>query len=455
MRSLFIPHLNSTVKLARKRPDPNTPKLHLSKYLKNLPTPPSSCNYAPNAMQSLSQMYLNDQLGDCVIAAGYHIVGVETGNANGGTPFVATSAQITSDYSNIGGYVPGDPSTDQGADEQTALNWWTSKGFANGTKLSGWVAIDATNQQEVQQAMFLFENLLLGIELPDSWISPFPSVNGFTWDVGTPDPGNGHAICCVGYSAQGVYIDTWGLIGTITYAAIKELCVNSNGGELYVLLTPDQIAKGQAKAPNGVAWADLISDFIAMGGTIPAPPPVPTPPTPPAPPVPPPPVPVTPTLTSITIVPANSSANAGSSAIFTGFGTYSNGSKVNVSTSATWISSNTSVATVSGGLVHCLNAGVTNITCTLSGITGSAHLTVVNVAPVPSTVSLVQAQSWATSGLAKNWLNGTTVSLAQAEVWATQGLQSNWPHGVTIPTLAQAQAWAIQGLQSNWPISHR
>jgi len=277
----------------RKRPLSWTPKLHLRNYLHtNLPAPPSSCGYSTKATAALSNIYLNDQLGDCVIAGGYHVIGLETGNATG-TPFVASQTQIITDYSAIGGYVPGNPATDQGCNEQTALNYWASHGFADGSKLSGWLAVDATNQTEVMQAMYLFENLFFGLELPDAWISPFPSANGFVWNDGTPDPDNGHCIVGVGYSTQGVQIDSWGLIGTITWAAVKHLCTAAVGGELYVLLTPDQIAKSQQNAPNGVAWASLISDFDSMGGNVPVPaPPAPTP-VPPAP-VPPTPVPPSP-----------------------------------------------------------------------------------------------------------------------------------------------------------------
>lgn len=297
----------SQVVFGRKRPSPFTPKLHLKNYLlhANLAAPPASVSYASKASASLSQMYLNDQLGDCVIAGGYHVVGTTTGNATG-TPFIATQNQIIADYSAIGGYVPGDPNTDNGCDEQTALNYWKSHGFADGTKIAGWLAVDATNVTEVMQAMYLFENLFFGLELPDAWVNPFPSSSGFTWNDGTPDPNNGHCVVGVGYNAQGVQIDTWGMIGTMTWAAVSHLCSAAGGGELYVMLTPDMIAKGQTVAPNGLNWYQLATDFNTMGGSVPVPvPPAPSPspspspspqPVPTPPPVPPQPVPSVVTL---------------------------------------------------------------------------------------------------------------------------------------------------------------
>jgi hypothetical protein len=272
------------VKRGRKQPLVVGPHLKLKNYLRGaaLPAAPASCDYSPKAASVLSDIYGNDTLGDCVIAGGYHIVGAETGNA--GDLFHASSAQIVADYSAIGGYVPGDPSTDQGCDLQTALNYWTSHGFANGTKLIAWLGVDPTNVAEMQLALWLFGNLYFGMGLPDAWVQNEPSASGFTWDVaGAYDPNNGHCVMGVGYGSKGIEIDTWGMLGTLTYAACAEYAASKDGGELYVMLTPDQLTKGQSIAPNGVAWTDLLTDWNAIGGHVvvppaPAPSPTPTPP---------------------------------------------------------------------------------------------------------------------------------------------------------------------------------
>jgi hypothetical protein len=290
----------SQVRFGRKRPIAIGPHFKLKNYLRaSMPSPPTSCDYSSPAASILSDIMGNDTLGDCTCAGAYHIVGTETSNA--GQPFHATLAQVISDYSAVGGYVPGDPSTDQGADEVTCMNYWTSHGFADGTKLLGWLSVDATNWTEVQTAMWLFENLYFGLELPDTYTNPFPSSNGFVWDVGTPDPNQGHCIIGTGYDTTGVKIDTWGMLGTITKAAIAKLCVANAGGALYVWLTPDQVAKAATKAPNGFAWSDLISDFDTMGGSVPVPPPapVPVPPAPPSPPAPPGPSPLPPAAVTL------------------------------------------------------------------------------------------------------------------------------------------------------------
>lgn len=294
MKELFAPHLGRPVRLGRKRPVAPTPRPKLARYLAGhaVPvTPPAACDYSAKASPVLLDVMGNDELGDCVIAGAYHLVGVWTGNA--GPLFHATRKQILADYSAIGGYVPGDPSTDQGCDEDVAINYWRTRGFADGTKLAGGIHVDPTNRLEVQAALYLFENLFFGFELPDAWVDPFPVAAGFVWDMeGPPVPENGHCVVGVGYNAEGVIISTWGMLGIITWAALAKYGAASAGGAAYALLSPDQVLKGAARAPNGFAWEDLIRDFDALGGTVPVPAPTPEPPSPepPAPgPVPPPP----------------------------------------------------------------------------------------------------------------------------------------------------------------------
>ena len=257
-------------KLGRKRPVARGPRLSLKNYLlRSLPLPPPQIDYADKASKAIAEVYANDSLGDCVIAGIAHVVGVFTGGA-GPTPFIYTRDQIIALYSAIGGYNPSDPSTDQGCDEQTALNYWQDKGAPTGShNIAGWVAVDGTDPIECRAALWLFENLYFGIELPDAWINPIPSASGFTWDAaGPPDPNNGHCVVGVGYTQTGVTIATWGMTGLITDAAIKQYCTHDGGGELYTVVSQDALIKATAKAPNGFDWSQLVADFDSIGGNV-------------------------------------------------------------------------------------------------------------------------------------------------------------------------------------------
>lgn len=251
----------------RRRPLVRHPRLKLSNYLlRSMPAPPAQYGYARQAQAELHQMYLNDQLGDCVEASIAHAVGMF--GAQNGARWIYTPDEITALYSAWGGYVPGDPATDRGTDIQTALAGWQQSGApgpGGAHKIVGSLAIDASDLTECRLAIWLFENLILGLELPDRWVNPFPSASGFTWDVaGAPDPSNGHCVLATNYNQTGLLIATWAMNGIMTDAAFQEYCSASNGGEVYTVLSEDTINRAIEKAPNGFAWPQLMADFNSL-----------------------------------------------------------------------------------------------------------------------------------------------------------------------------------------------
>ena len=260
------------MKFGRNRPSPSHPRLRLGKYLlTGLPAAPATVDYSGAAASALARMYANDRLGCCVVAGGAHLRGVTSGNA-GETCVTFTDEQIVAMYGAIGGYVPGDPSTDQGCDELTALSYLTATGYPDGVKLSGSASVDAASPDEVRSALWLFENVIFGMELPDAWVTPMPSSRGFIWDVaGDPVPSNGHCVVGVGYTEQGVIISTWGMLGLITWAAVAKYATPISGGELHVAFSPDMLARATGRAPTGFDFSQLASDLVVIGGTLAAP----------------------------------------------------------------------------------------------------------------------------------------------------------------------------------------
>lgn len=91
-----------------------------------------------------------------------------------------------------------------------------------------------------------------------------------------------------------------------------------------------------------------------------------------------------PTLQSIAINPANSSLAPGLSQQFDAVGSYSDNTNHDLTTSATWSSSNPAAATIDGsGLATAVAIGTTSVSAVLGGGTGSTNLTV-----APSLVSI-------------------------------------------------------------------
>jgi len=104
-------------------------------------------------------------------------------------------------------------------------------------------------------------------------------------------------------------------------------------------------------------------------------------------------------LTSISIAPATISSPQGVPVAFTATGTYSNNITGDISGSAKWVSSNTTVATIdSAGLATGVNTGSSNITASIGSInSNTAILTVTQLAPsAPAGVMAVSSQGQAT-----------------------------------------------------------
>lgn len=252
-----------TIKLGRKKPIAHGLRLHLRDYITpQLPAPPATCDYSSAAATALAEVLLNDQYGDCVIAAMLHMWSVYTGNA--GNLILPTNAQALAWYEAIGGFDPTNAAaTDNGCDEETATNYVTANGFPDGAKPIV-LAVDATNQNELMTAIWLFEAVLLGQDLPDAWVNPFPAPGG-VWDVAGPgDAENGHGTCLVGYDSVGGTEATWGMLIKETWGALAQYAGGSSSGQAFVFLSPDMLNKASQKSPLGIDWATLQGDFQSL-----------------------------------------------------------------------------------------------------------------------------------------------------------------------------------------------
>ena len=90
----------------------------------------------------------------------------------------------------------------------------------------------------------------------------------------------------------------------------------------------------------------------------------------------------TPTLVSIAVTPANATIELNGTEQYTATGTYSDNSTQNLTSGATWVSTNTAVATITTqGLASGIAAGETTIQATVGSITGSTGLTVATTLP--------------------------------------------------------------------------
>ncbi|HZR25206.1 MAG TPA: Ig-like domain-containing protein [Vicinamibacterales bacterium] len=134
------------------------------------------------------------------------------------------------------------------------------------------------------------------------------------------------------------------------------------------------------------------------------------------------PAPTAPTTATVSAVTVTSATQSSSSFQLTATARLSDGSTRDVTSLATWSSSNTSLATVSStGLVTVLGAGEIDVKATYQGVAGSVHLLVANL-PVTSltlanvpTVASVNFQAGASAHLS----DGSVQDVTRSATWAS------------------------------------
>lgn len=132
------------------------------------------------------------------------------------------------------------------------------------------------------------------------------------------------------------------------------------------------------------------------------------------------------TLTSLSIVPGSAqiaTSTLGKQYQFTLQGTFSDGSTGFLTGSATWTSSQTSVATVSVGLATSTGYGETIITATINGISTTATLNVTtpalnSITIAPSSVTVYQGTALQLKATGQ-YADGSTVDVTNTATWSS------------------------------------
>ena len=144
---------NRTVKLGKHAARHDARTLQFSNYLKATapPAPPKTEDWTTKVKQW--PMMLNDTLGDCTCACAGHMIEEWTTYAHA-PGYIPTDPQILQAYEAVGGYKPGDPSTDKGAAILDVLNYWRQTGIA-GHPITAFVSLEPKNREQVKDAVYL------------------------------------------------------------------------------------------------------------------------------------------------------------------------------------------------------------------------------------------------------------------------------------------------------------
>jgi hypothetical protein len=234
-----------------------------------LPPPPKAIDWSAKLPGNLGMMG-NAQYGDCIDAGVYH--GRQVWTANAATLSTAPDADVLKLYEEASGYVPGDPSTDQGGLIQNVLAYWAKTGapIPGGVDiLDAYVEIDELSQQNIQRAIADCGFAMVGFNVPQWFVDQLNAGTlPQTWDV-QPDLDNtivdGHCVILPGYGARGRYrVISWGSKGYWMTPAFEKQFVD----EAYALIDKDWLeATGQTPS-----WFTLPALEAAMAQIKGAPP---------------------------------------------------------------------------------------------------------------------------------------------------------------------------------------
>jgi hypothetical protein len=233
--------------------DPRVPKLDTLRRVTR-PSLPESVDYSVGMPTNLGVM-LNDNLGDCVEAAVGHALQVWSFNT--GAMTTPPDSAIEQFYEEAGGYVPGDPNTDNGTVEQIALMDWLNNPVA-GNKLAAFIEVDQQNTDDIHRTIFECGLVFIGFSVP----AYMPMNAGSVWDV-DPTADNsvigGHAVVVCGYDASGnMTLISWGARYTMTPAFWAQWV-----DECYALADASWISK-TGMSPANLSLAELEALMASM-----------------------------------------------------------------------------------------------------------------------------------------------------------------------------------------------
>jgi|SRR5579872_1953630 len=240
--------------LGKLAPKHNAKTLLFSKYL--VDAPPEKVYWEYKVPDDAWQMFGNDSIGDCTCAAIAHMLMLMT--AHTGPIVIPTITDVISAYSAVSGYNPSTGENDNGAAITDVLNYWKTVGIA-GRKIDGWAQLNQANLQHVEQGVYLFSAIDIGVNFPNSAMQQFNA--GQPFEVLADDGGidGGHSVPNFGYGSEGQTCVTWAKRQQMSAQWFQKYC-----DEAYVVLTKDWIDAARDIAPNNLDYAALVADLAAI-----------------------------------------------------------------------------------------------------------------------------------------------------------------------------------------------
>ncbi len=247
----------TNVKLGKKikKTDPRT--LQFSRYMAKLPLPPPPGEVSWIMKVPKWPMHLNDELGDCTVAAAAHMIEQWSFYAQGSEILVPDPAVLQA-YMDVSGYIPGHPETDNGAFMLDVLNYWRKTGIG-GHRITAFVEVNPQSDEEIQWAIQLFGNVYTGIAMPrsamgqNSWTV---ADGGIYTEDGKPWSWGGHCVGTMAGSPITRSVVSWGDRYKMSQNFWRDYV-----DEAYAVVGPEWINRSNGQSPSGFNMNMLLEDL--------------------------------------------------------------------------------------------------------------------------------------------------------------------------------------------------
>jgi hypothetical protein len=210
------------------------------------------------------QMFGNDAVGDCVIAAEFNFMA-------GSAALTCQNLKLTregalADYGAITGYDPATGANDNGTDPNDALKFWSHLPVGDPRKVLAYAEVNLKDLEEVRSAIQIFGGIYLSLAMPKSAQAQV----GGVWDVDWwPEPWDAIPGTWGGHQVEWPYLDmrgsklgievaTWGAMQAMTAAFLDKY---ATAGRVRVTA---QLVAETGLSPAGLNLEQLLFDAASL-----------------------------------------------------------------------------------------------------------------------------------------------------------------------------------------------
>jgi hypothetical protein len=207
------------------------------------------------------EIYKNDVLGDCVVAAKQHKIRLWHAEGTGADTITFSDATTVKNYTMLGNYNPDDPDTDQGCDMLHAakleLKYGVLDDAGNRHKPGIALQLQSGNWEQLLYATYLFDGVELGVLVTPGMQQAFADEQ--PWDLPQYNPYDvegGHCIPVVARADGLPQVITWAEPQLLTQALYSAPQFN-----MVTMCYATQEKLSHGKDLEGLSWSDMRSDI--------------------------------------------------------------------------------------------------------------------------------------------------------------------------------------------------